>query len=107
MSEMTMIERVAKAIHASRLCQPADGPWRSEKSLSERFCMEAARAAIEAMRGIPDALTVTGGIAIEESIFNSDDELVFDAARRCHHAIIDAILNEPNHIPDTGKKVSP
>lgn len=44
------IEQVAKAIHASNLLQPANGPWPDHETVTKAFCREAARAAIEAMR---------------------------------------------------------
>lgn len=58
----TMIERVARAIHGSAVCQPATGPWQDDiMTASQKCCIAAARAAIEAMRHQTEAMAWTDG----------------------------------------------
>jgi hypothetical protein len=79
---MTMIEQVARAIIASKLFQPAYGPWREDIMTATQQCaMDAARAAIAAMRE-PTALMKRAGW---EETEQRDEMLVW-------HAMIDAAL---------------
>ena len=45
-----MVLKVAKAIFASRLIPKDYGPWPEHSTVTRTFCLQAAHAAIEAMR---------------------------------------------------------
>lgn len=79
---MTMVEQVARAIIASKLFQPAYGPWREDVMTATQQCaMDAARAAIAAMRE-PTA-----------EMLNASGEFNKQRAADTHRAMIDAALS--------------
>jgi hypothetical protein len=80
-----MIERIAGAI---KNAMGLDGVYTEHEEL-----LAYARAAIEAMRLPQGASSVPGGLAIEESMFASEDT-VFHGAAKCWNAILDAALNQ-------------
>lgn len=96
----TMIVRVRNAILKARFydCEPE--MYESLEAFIETMDPEhlldatvEARAAIEAMRGADERLSVPGGLAIEESLFE-DGECAFGAAASAWDAMIDAALKE-------------
>ncbi len=80
---MDMVERVARALYKLDYSHEP-GNW--------GMYLGDARAAIEAMRLPAGSSSVPGGIAIEESMFASDDT-VFHGAAKCWNAMIDAALS--------------
>lgn len=71
-----------------------------EHAMRDPYMPDVARAAIRAMREPPDGMCVPGGLAIEEAMF-AENKLVFDGARDCFNAMIDAALSSP---PDGQKR---
>jgi hypothetical protein len=80
MTESTMIDRVARALHARRHGEWYEGPLKMTDS--QRGCLADARAAIEAMR------------EPTERMCSAPEESRTVGARRSYQAMIDAALNE-------------
>lgn len=101
MAETPMVEKVARAICLSSNGNPDRiHPFAmGERDVPEwRLDVDEARAAIQAMRGPPDSMCVPGGLAIEDALF-AENKLVFDGARDCFNAMLDAALA----VPDEGQ----
>lgn len=83
--ELTMVERVARAICVAERMNPDDklGGW--------IHWIEAALAAIREMREPNDAMRTAGGLAFEEASFE-EQKMVFDAAADAWRAMIDVTL---------------
>lgn len=102
MADVTMVERVARAIHASKLVQPGAGTWKGE-GVTERFCMEAARAAIAAMREPTHEMIEASWEATKWATPDERMRTAFMTGREAHivkqaarwRASIDAALYEP------------
>jgi hypothetical protein len=88
-----MIERAARSIYESRNgygCKPWSLLTRSQK---EQY-LAHARAIFEAIRDPMEPMSVAGGLAIEDSMFRSQDDHVSKGAAKCWKAMVDAILAE-------------
>lgn len=60
-----LVERVARAIYGSRLLVQPREPWGAHmptRSVTEKFCIEAARAALEALPAPDEAVPASGGV---------------------------------------------
>jgi hypothetical protein len=90
MSEM--VERVAKAIYEKRNGTGCV-PWSRRPQAHRDPYLADASAAIEAMRMPAGSSSVEGGLAIEESMFASEDT-VFHGAAKCWNAMISAALHQ-------------
>jgi hypothetical protein len=91
MSEMGMVERVARALYAIRM-ETADGAglhepyvWETDNNAYREHCLREARAAIEAMREPTEAM-VEAGVSAETG------KTLGDRVSNCYAAMIDAAL---------------
>lgn len=84
-----MIDRVAKAIHASKLLQPAAGPWPACETATTAFCRDAARAALDACAA-PDMLEALRKSVEYFQILHEGNPMVDDAIEIARAAIAKA-----------------
>ena len=83
-----MIERVARAIYNGKLLVQPREPWQDGKAnVTEIFCMQTARAAIEAMREPTESMLVATDVVFDEDI---------PLPQQAWRMMIDNILSEPS-----------
>jgi hypothetical protein len=97
----TMIEKLAEVVADAEWNGVPVTPWASlpeyptSYGMGKKRCRAIARAVLIALREPSEGVKVTGGLALEEDMFNNCQEgTVFDTAGVCFTAMIDHILNE-------------